>query len=217
MFVAPTEPTQLKSLGTVNMMPERFGVDYLWPAHGAWAGVQRKEVSDLLASATDGRLAKELSQMEPLIHRWVVIEGTVRFTGEGELMMGRARGKPWSRDQWEGMVASIQQRGCWLASSSDVRDTGRVIGILQRWSRKEKHTSLTGRPGPVSLWGRPGSRDWAIHLLQGFEGIGPELATRIIDTFGGVPMQWTVDEAALRGIEGLGPKKVKKLMEALNG
>jgi ERCC4-type nuclease len=201
------------------MLPEKHGVDYLWNAHGGWAGVQRKELNDLLASVRDGRLTRELAMMGALTFKWLVVEGSIKFTGEGHLIQsrGRGRGQTWTRDQWEGLLASVQARGCWVTYTSSVADTGRVLEILQRWTRKPKHSTLDGRPGPMSMWGKPGSREWAIHLLQGFEGIGPELAGRIFDACGGVPMRWSVDAKTLRAIDGLGPKKVAALIGALNG
>jgi ERCC4-type nuclease len=217
MFAAPTEPPALKALAnTVSMLPERYGVDYLWPAQGKFVGVQRKEVTDLLASVQDGRLARELAQMQNLLFRWLVIEGPVRFTSEGVLIAGTGFGQQWTREQWEGLIASVQLRGCWITSSANVGDTGRVLGILKRWSMKPRHASMHTRSGPVSLFGKPDNRDWQIHLLQGFEGIGYELAGRILDHFGGIPLQWTVSAGELKEIVGLGPKKIATMMGAFS-
>jgi len=67
MLVAPTEPMTLKALGTVSLVPEDYGSDFLWasPVFGL-VGVQRKEASDFVASVMDGRLDKELAQMKQL-------------------------------------------------------------------------------------------------------------------------------------------------------
>ncbi len=215
MFVAPTEPEALKRLGSaVNMVPERHGVDYLWPAQGGWAGVQRKEIGDFRASVDDGRLARELAQMDGLVFRWVLLEGTPRFTTDNHMIVPR-RATAWTRERWEGALAAVQLKGAMLAQSADVADTARVLAVLKEWSKKERHSTLATRPGPVSLWGKPEHRDFQLHILQGFDGIGPELAGAIIDAFNGVPLAWTVDADALKQVKGLGPKKIAKLMGAL--
>jgi ERCC4-type nuclease len=51
--------------------------------------------------------------------------------------------------------------------------------------------------------------------LQGFDGIGPELAERIVDHFGRVPLSWTVGEGELAKVKGLGKKKVAKMVKVL--
>lgn len=216
MFVAPTEPDVLKTIAdAVNMTPERHGVDYLWPAQGSWAGVQRKEVGDLRNSVEDGRLTRELAQMDALAFKWVLVEGAVKFTADGTMIMSSPRQQPWTRHRWEGTIARIQQLGAWIAYSADVRDSVRVIEILREWSKKPRHGTLTTRPGPVSLWGKPGHREFQIHILQGFDGIGPELAGKIVDKFGGVPLAWTVSAAQLQTVDGMGKVKARKLLDAL--
>lgn len=216
MFVAPTEPVALKKLATkVTMLPERHGVDYIWPCQGTWAGVQRKELGDLLNSAQDGRLRKELAQMSALIHKWVVIEGSIRFDGNGDLAVPYRGGTRWTRPKWEALLAAIQEAGAKISLSGSVADTARLLPVLKAWAAKTKHGSLTTRPGPMSVWGKAESRAWQLHFLQGIDGIGPELAGAIVDHFGGVPLAWTVDEAALREVKGLGPKKLKAMTEAV--
>jgi Holliday junction resolvasome RuvABC DNA-binding subunit len=61
------------------------------------------------------------------------------------------------------------------------------------------------------------SRDWALHLLQGFEGIGPDLAAAIFDHFEGVPFRWNVEGAkGLMEVPGIGKGRAEKLWGALN-
>jgi len=55
----------------------------------------------------------------------------------------------------------------------------------------------------------------AMHVLQGFPGMGPELAGRVVDKFEGVPLTWTVSEDELQTVEGLGKKKSIAMYEAL--
>ena len=52
-------------------------------------------------------------------------------------------------------------------------------------------------------------------VLQGFDGIGPELARRIYKHFGRVPLRWDVPDADLEDVEGLGPGRVAKMKEVV--
>ena len=67
-----------------------------------------------------------------------------------------------------------------------------------------------------SIRGTRDSRSWALHLIQGFEGIGPTVAGAIFDHFGGVPFRWNVDGVEeLMGVKGVGEKRAKALWRAL--
>ena len=95
-------------------------------------------------------------------------------------------------------------------------DTAEVIYDLYAWSQKARHNALRQRPGPApGPWGTRTSASWQRHLLQGFDGIGPELAEAIINRFGCAPIAWPVDADELRMVPGIGPKRAAQLIEAL--
>lgn len=48
-------------------------------------------------------------------------------------------------------------------------------------------------------------------LIQGLPGIGPALAERLLDTFGGVENVFRADADALSGVEGIGRKKAEAI------
>lgn len=205
MLVAPTEPPALRAIGTTSLTPERWGVDFFWSAgKNGLAGVQRKEFRDLIASVRDGRLAKECAQMQQLAIPMLVVEGRPKWTGDGILL---DQWTPWTKDQYTSLLASVQSRGIWVFCSDDMDDTIRTIMDLERWSKKEGHSTLVRRPAPSSPWGKPGNRDWALHIIQGLPGCGPELAARIYDEHG-IPWGWKVTRKELGSVRGVGPKKV---------
>lgn len=214
LVVAPTEPAALRKLGRVALLPEKWGVDFLWPVDDGLAGVQRKEVKDLLASVADGRLGKELDQMQRLAWRVLCVEGVVQWTTEGQMV--KAYGQPWTRGQWAGLMMTVQSRGCWVVESAGVSDTARVVEAVMRWTRKSEHRSLTTRPKAVASWGsNPDDRDFGVHVLQGFPGIGVELAGRIWDHFGRLPFVMNVSDEELLKVPGMGKKKLTTLRKVL--
>lgn len=213
MLIAPSEPKSIKILGKSSTVPERFGADVLFSTKLGMVGVQRKEISDLIASLQDGRLTKEIGQLQRCAIGMLVVEGRLKWSTDGALM-GRDYGQPWTRTAHRNLLRSVQQRGIWVEATDDTGDTVVSVLELQSWANK-KHDSLARRPGPQSPWGKADSREWAAWFLQGLEGVGPELAQRMVEKFGRPPLAWTVTADDLMSIDGVGPKKAKQMMEAL--
>ena len=202
ILISPAEPASIKALfndeWTSSELPEQYGADFLWRARGVWWGVQRKTVSDFLASLHDGRLAREIAQLRAVSAPLLIIEGPVHFTTEGMLMHSQ---REVTAQQWMGMQFSLATNGVYVFVASTEAMTVQIVEWFHAWTQKARHTSLTARPLNVgSAWGKPGNRDWGIHILQGFDGIGYETAANIYDHFGHVPLQWTEDITAVKGV-----------------
>jgi len=217
VLIAPTEPAALRAIGTVNLTPERHGVDVLWGAAGAGLiGVQRKAFpGDFLASVNDGRLSKELDQMKTLDLAVLVLEGRGTWTTDGVLM--HPWGKEWTRQAHRRYLLSVRSRGVWVEWTDSVDDTIGFLRDLEAWVAKPKHRSLSNRPGPKrDSWGRITDRTYARHLVQGLPDVGPELAERIIDKFG-VPFRLGVTEKDLLMVQGIGKAKAKRIVRVFDG
>jgi ERCC4-type nuclease len=219
LLVAPTEPEELRAIGVTSLIPERFGVDVMFGSTLGLIGIQRKTVTDFLASLHDGRLQKELFQMQRLCVRVFILEGLLKWTEDRLGLLVGVNQIRWSRAQHLSVLWSIQSRGIWVTQTDSLRDTVDTIWELRRWAGKTKHDSLLHRPGPASspgVWGKPDCRDYAIWVLQGFDGIGPELAGRIFDHCDGLPLRWTLDAKEMQEIRGIGAGKAGALMEMLD-
>lgn len=166
---------------------------------------------DLIASVRDGRLSRELAMMKGLGLGVLVVEGRQKWDMNGFLI---SRPK-WSQQQQLGVFLSCQAQKVWLLTSYDLSDTIQEILTMERWLSKSGHTLGLSRPAADGVWGTPGNKDWQRHLLQGFDGIGPGMADRIIDHFGKVPLGWNVTEKELMEVKGLGKGRVGKMMKAL--
>lgn len=217
MIVAPTEPKKLRDhAGKVSMVPERYGCDVLWTANGVMVGVQRKEFADLVASVADGRLGMQLDQMAGILDAGgvtaVVVEGDGQWTGEGQWA---GRGSGLSVAQYRGVMWSVQSKGVWWGQTRDLDGTIGWLGEFERWTGKARHRGLSKRESPRNQWGVAGNRDFERHLLQGFPGIGYELADRILDQVG-MPFVMTAEmEEKLAGVKGMGAKKITAMRKAL--
>lgn len=218
MLIAPTEPLPIRALGRIHSLPEKRGVDVLFPAGGRMVGIQRKEIHDLVASVHDGRLHREAQMIGGCLADGrlgvavLVVEGRPTWTIDGEWV---EQGWRWTRRQHRGLLWSVRAKGIWVETTADVHDTADLCRDLEKWAAKDRHSSLDRRPGPTGLWGKATTRDYALHVLQGFDGVGPELAGRIVDHFGRLPIGWLVSASELEEISGIGKVKAKKLIGAL--
>lgn len=218
-IVAPTERHRaiqalVGEYGETSMLPERFGCDILWRAQGDWWGIQRKELADFIASIQDGRLAREVSMMRPLPMKFVIIEGKVQYTTD-DLLMYNKRSSRVTRQQFIGMQVSLMDIGVNVMYSRDQHDTADQARIIAGWSMKGEHKSLMRRPGPTPQWGHATDHDWALHLLQGFDGLGIEKCKAILNHFGGVPMDWSCTEQELMQVPGIGKTLARRMINAL--
>jgi len=202
VLISPTEPRELKALGSVSGVPERYGADFLIPSPlFGRVGVQRKEIGDLVASIGDGRVEREVWQQRELGQAIWLIEGRVEWTTEGSLLSSATRQK-YTRAMHLGVLLSLQSYGCWILNSQSVADSTVLLSLLNRWLMKEKHTSLLRRPS-MNRQVQGDLTDQRIHVMQGFPRVGYEKARRIVEEIGGLPFQMR-DGVELTDVPGVG-------------
>lgn len=215
MLVSPAEPTIVKALGRVSPLPERLGADIVFVQAGRMYGVQRKELSDLISSLGD-RLPREVialtnSKVDVPV---IIVEGRGTWTRDGRLVS--SWGQPFSKEQLRRLIFSLSSVGIWVITTDNIEETVCAVLDLQAWAKKPRHESMVGRGSPPRApWGKPGKREQDAWVLQGFAMIGPELARRLVDAFGGLPLTWAFTEEQLMAVPGIGPKRAAALMKAL--
>lgn len=219
-LVSPAErPQPVRDLGPFSSLPERYGADVLVIGHNGRdvirVGIQRKTVADFLASVEDNRLAKEVQQMRRLDISVLIIEGRFRFNAQGNLPTNW--GRQWTQKQIYGVLWSLQSEGIWVVEVDNATQFARYVEMLRSWVSKPRHRFGDRRNKErKELWGTTRSaRDFSCWLLQGFPGIGPEMAERIYDHFGRLPWGWNVSQGEMLEIEGIGQKTVDKLWEVM--
>lgn len=219
-FVSPAErPQPVRDLGKFGQLPERYGADVLLMGHNGKqtvkVGIQRKTVEDFLASVEDNRLAKEIQQMRRLDIAVLVIEGRFRFSADGQLP--RQWGRQWTQKQIRGILWSMQAEGVWIAEVDNATQFARYVNMLRDWVSKPRHRFGDRRTfAPKELWGSTrDNKDFGTWVLQGLPGIGPEIAERIWDHFGGLPWEWSVSREEMMEVEGVGEKTVEKLWKVM--
>lgn len=215
-LIAPTERPPITRLGTVSSLPEKLGVDILWETPLGLAGVQRKTTMDLIASVRDGRLGREFEQMQQLRVGVLVIEGSPSWDAGGNLQTQHTR---WTIKQQWSIECSAQEHGIQVLHTRNAQETCDNVLYLQERHSKERSrlTSLLARPSPTKNgWGRLDDKATAVHLLTGFPSIGMELAERIFDHFGGIPIAWTITKQELMEVKGMGKRRADVLWRTMN-
>lgn len=214
-LIAPTEPKEIAALGQTSSMPEMVGADILWSGRHGLCGVQRKTIPDLIASVRDTRLGKEFEQMQRLAFRGLVVEGNPQWTRDGDLLDNHSR---WTMRQHRGVLMSAQVKGIVVLTTRNHLETLDAVTQMTEWSNKEDQVSsmLYRGNGKGDGWGQLTDRSTAIHFLSGIPGMGVELAARLFDQFGRVPITWSVTREELLEVPGLGPKRVDQLLKVLS-
>ncbi len=214
MLVSPAEPEIFKSLGESSIVPERYGADFLLfsPVLGR-IGVQRKEINDLLASMGDGRLAREIPQLQCLDIGVILIEGRLRWTVDGFLCLKTQ--SEFTQQQFQATLWSLQLHGLWIGFTNSQTETIEYMSWFSRWTMKDRHNSLLSRPKQTAknIFGTRESRDWQIHVMEGFPGVGYQRAAKIVDHYGGLPLAWT---GILSDVPGVGAGLQHKLGSLLD-
>jgi ERCC4-type nuclease len=218
--ISPTEH-QLLNHYRVSSLCEQHGCDIMLLVNPRSRtdrkriGVQRKQVSDLLASMADGRLNYEVRQMGNLTAKVLIVEGVMRYTNDGVLVESLGWGKPWTKAAITSLLFSARAKGLWVVHTDSIEHTIEMIEMLAAWWGKDKHTSLDTRPGPVSFFGTSVSdKEWGTYMLQSLPGVGPELAKRIYELYG-VPWSWDIGVEELMMVEGVGEKRAIAMLKAL--
>lgn len=220
IFVSPTERGEhvkvvARSLDVrTSLLTERRGVDFAWFVDNKWCGVQRKRIDDFYASLNDGRLAREVAQMrENLALPIIVLEGELIASMDGTFIVGQQTRTVQSH---YAAMLTLAGWGITVLQTKSAQHTGWAIIGMHNWSQSDKHKTGLVRPKASGQWGKATSREWAIHMMQGFDGIGPDTAAAFVDMLG-LPLEWTVDVKQMLEVPGIGRTRAMQLWDALNG
>ena len=153
--------------------------------------VERKSAWDFWKSIFDGRLFRQAVQLARLTPRPLNL-----VEGQGpNLTDPRVRGA---------LVTVAAVIGVPILFSRDPADSARWILTAARQFAARQEFSVA-RPG----WRPKGKRARQIFILQGFPGIGPIRASRLLDRFGSIRGVLAADEKSFLEVVGMGPKTAR--------
>jgi ERCC4-type nuclease len=205
LIISSTEPPSLRALGTSSTLPERYGADIIARWGTVLIGVQRKTWPDFVASCMDGRIGRQGQLMAQLPVRVLVLEGRPTWVHGTDVETGMPQAR-FVAQMW-----SLQAVWGWsVLPSGGLAETVEWVRGLGEWCKKAEHGRVA-RGKAKGKYGTATTRDRERWLLEGIDGIGPELAERIIERFEGVPLTWTCAKEEMLEVEGVGKAKVEAM------
>jgi ERCC4-type nuclease len=162
---------------------EKLGADLLAPTARGLLGIQRKELSDFIASLEDGRLAREI----PLLVNGVtlpvlLLEGQFHFNADNHLQFG-IRPTRYTRQGIHNLCRSVSYvSGINIEQSTDLGDTVTTVLELIDFINRE-HKSLLKRPKLQSAWGKPTPHEALGYFFQGIPSVGVVLSQTLMKAY----------------------------------
>jgi len=160
--------------------------------------VERKGLTDLIASIEDGRLFRQTSALASSGDRCMLL-----LEGRAEEIQTRAM----RREAIQGALLHVSLvLGIPILRSLDGEESAHLMLYAARQLRKAQ--------GPTAF--RPGASPTArrraqTYILQGLPGVGRELALRLLAYFGSVEAVMTAPVEAFLQVPGIGPTKAARI------
>ncbi len=160
--------SELSSLGLDVEIKELKVADYIVKG----TAIERKTVSDFISSMKDGRLMKQLEELKQYESRLLVVEGI----DEQDLYIDSEENIGMHPNSIRGFLLSILlNHKIPIIFTKNYEDTARFISVL---SKKEQ------RDAPLNVSKKVlGKKEQAQYLLEGFPGIGPKTARKLLKKF----------------------------------
>jgi DNA excision repair protein ERCC-4 len=164
---------------------------------------ERKALNDFALSLIDGRLFRQMTRLAGSKHKGVLI---LEGTGKDIAKVGVRR------EALQGALITVSLvLGIPILRSQSPSESAHLI----LYAAKQVNY-LTG--GGIPRHGsRPrGKRKRQLFILQGFPGVGPERAARLLEKFGSVQAIVTASFEELQAVEGIGKHIAEKITWAVN-
>jgi ERCC4-type nuclease len=216
IYLSPTEHDLKKVIpnGVYSSVCEANGCDILAYSNRGFLGFQRKSLADLEASLRDGRFHYQLAQIRSsqlVAFRFVILEiDRTRVTTDRRGFIDSSL----TPDGLRTIAIKCFLNDTLLVESAGIGETVAIIDRTATYIDGDGGNRLI-RPKPgTDAWGTRSSRDWSIHTLQSFPGVGPTTAAAIYDAYG-LPLRWTITRDDLMKIDGVGKVTADRLLLAL--
>lgn len=164
--------------------------------------IERKTISDFLASMVNKRLVNQLSKLEEYEKRLLIIEGF----SEQELYSDSLERKGINANAIRGFLLSIiLKHKTPVLFTKNSEDTAKMIAVLAK--RKEKESSIKEKRKGNNV------KEQKQLILEGFPGIGPKTAKKILEKFKNIKEFANASEQELEKVLGKKAEKIKKIIE----
>lgn len=180
IMIDSREPQWMQMLRPAGIQPAVTALDaadvWVATADGQLLVIERKTVTDLLASIADGRLFVQAARMRELSPwAYVVVQGHLVADERGTVY---AAGKP-TRWQWtslQGSLQTVQELGVMIVYIDEGATA--MCDYIERLAGRDRNHIRLGAPRRGEMYAPQ------MLPLLGMPGIGDERAKQLIETFG---------------------------------
>lgn len=191
VFINSNEPREIaEAFGDSAIVTPLPGFDFLLYTTSGPVAIERKSVpGDLLASISDGRLARELKAMrEESKHQILLLgPGELIFDKDGHLLNGRVR-TMWTKAGLYNLLRTIRYvEGIDIEPpigyARTIDDMVLTVDQIQEYFDKKNHLSMKSRPGLQTEWLAPIYEERVRYFYQGIPGISAIRARELESKF----------------------------------
>ena len=184
---------------------------------GLVAAERKRSPGDLLASAEDGRLARECSAMRrEADFQFLISEGRISYSPNGKVR-DKHHETHWTKTGVKNLLRSIRYvEGVDIEYTANTRETAQVLRELYYYFDNPRHGSYRARSTLkpdyyVTTW-----EEQYLHWLQGLPGISMTRAKRIVQVLTNPAAVLSASQKDWTGISGIGDKTMRSIWNFLH-
>ena len=188
--------SELLKLGLETEIKELKVADYIVGD----IAIERKTISDFISSMINKRLIKQLEDLQQYKNKLLIIEGN----SDNELYSDDNTGV--NSNAIRGFLLSILLRyKVPIILTKDYEDTAKFISVLSK--KQEKDISLKVKKKSLN------SKEQLQFIIEGFPGIGPKTAKKLLEKFKTIKAIANASEEELKEVIGKKAEAIIKLID----
>ena len=189
--------SELVAMGLIIEFKELKVADYLVKD----TAIERKTVKDFISSMINKRLLKQLEELQQYKNRLLIIEGIE----EQELYTDSKDWKGMNPNAIRGFLLSILLKyRVPIIFTKNYKDTAKFIAVVSRKQEKEAPLNITKKT--------LNKKERMQFILEGFPGIGPKTAKKLLKKFKTLRNIFNASEEELKEVVGKKAESFKELI-----
>lgn len=180
-------PSELKSLGLETELRELKVADYIIQG----VAIERKTVSDFISSMKNRRLLKQLEELQQYHDKLLIVEGI----DEQELYTDSEEIMGMHPNSVRGFLLSILLKyKVPIIFTKNYQDTAKFLSVLSRKKPREIPLNVNKK--------NLGKKERVQFIIEGFPGIGPKTAKKLLKEFKTIKNIINTSEESLKEVIG---------------